>query len=81
MDSVANFHIRLADTDDDEFILGLVNRFVDGFELPPGAVPVSAPNISASISPGICMTNRRAPMCSLPKTMTESASASSTCRP
>ena len=39
MDSVANFHIRLADTNDDEFILGLVNRFVDGFELPPWRRP------------------------------------------
>ena len=34
MDSEANIHIRLADADDDDFILGLVNRFVEGFELP-----------------------------------------------
>jgi ribosomal protein S18 acetylase RimI-like enzyme len=34
MDSEANIHIRLADADDDQFILGLVGRFVDGFELP-----------------------------------------------
>lgn len=34
MDSEADLHIRLADVDDDEFILGLVPRFVDGFELP-----------------------------------------------
>jgi len=35
MDNEAGLHIRLADVDDDEFILGLVPRFVDGFELPP----------------------------------------------
>lgn len=35
MDSEANIHIRLADADDDDFILGLVDRFVEGFELPP----------------------------------------------
>jgi ribosomal protein S18 acetylase RimI-like enzyme len=34
MDSQANIHIRLADADDDAFILGLANRFVEGFELP-----------------------------------------------
>ena len=34
MDSEADLHIRLADVDDDEFILGLVPRFVDGFDLP-----------------------------------------------
>lgn len=34
MDSEAGLHIRLADADDDEFILGLVDRFVEGFELP-----------------------------------------------
>lgn len=34
MDSEANIHIRLADADDDDFILGLVPRFVEGFELP-----------------------------------------------
>ncbi len=34
MDSEANIHIRLADADDDAFILGLVPRFVEGFELP-----------------------------------------------
>lgn len=35
MDSQAEFHIRLADADDDDFILGLVPRFVEGFDLPP----------------------------------------------
>ena len=35
MDSEANIHIRLADADDDEFILGLAPRFVEGFDLPP----------------------------------------------
>ena len=35
MDTQANIHIRLADADDDEFILGLVPRFVEGFNLPP----------------------------------------------
>ena len=34
MDSEADLHIRLADVDDDAFILGLAPRFVDGFELP-----------------------------------------------
>ncbi len=34
MDSQADLHIRLADVDDDAFILGLVDRFVDGFEVP-----------------------------------------------
>ncbi|HNR90862.1 MAG TPA: GNAT family N-acetyltransferase [Dokdonella sp.] len=34
MDTEADLHIRLADVDDDAFILGLVPRFVDGFELP-----------------------------------------------
>ncbi len=34
MDTQANIHIRLADADDDEFILGLVPRFVEGFNLP-----------------------------------------------
>ncbi|MEP7041726.1 MAG: GNAT family N-acetyltransferase [Dokdonella sp.] len=33
MESVADFHIRLARADDDEFILGLIGRFVE-FELP-----------------------------------------------
>lgn len=35
MDTESDLHIRLADADDDEFILGLVERFVEGFELPP----------------------------------------------
>ena len=34
MDTEADLHIRLADVDDDTFILGLVPRFVDGFDLP-----------------------------------------------
>jgi len=34
VDSEGAVHIRLAQADDDEFILGLVGRFVD-FELPP----------------------------------------------
>lgn len=34
MDNQAGIHIRLADSGDDDFILGLVERFV-GFELPP----------------------------------------------
>ena len=34
METEANLHIRLADADDDEFILGLAKRFVEGFELP-----------------------------------------------
>ena len=34
MDSEANIHIRLADADDDDFILALVPRFVEGFDLP-----------------------------------------------
>lgn len=34
MESEANLHIRLADADDDAFILGLARRFVEGFELP-----------------------------------------------
>ncbi len=34
MDSEAGLHIRLANADDDAFILGLVERFVEGFELP-----------------------------------------------
>lgn len=36
MDREADLHIRLADVEDDAFILGLVPRFVDGFELPKG---------------------------------------------
>ncbi|MEO7013283.1 MAG: GNAT family N-acetyltransferase [Dokdonella sp.] len=39
MDSEANIHIRLADADDDDFILGLVPRFVEGFDLPPWRRP------------------------------------------
>jgi ribosomal protein S18 acetylase RimI-like enzyme len=34
VESVDNLHIRLADADDDAFVLGLVERFVTGFELP-----------------------------------------------
>ena len=34
MEATAGMHIRLARADDDEFILGLIDRFVD-FELPP----------------------------------------------
>jgi len=34
VDNQAGIHIRLADSGDDDFILGLVERFV-GFELPP----------------------------------------------
>lgn len=34
MDSIANTLVRLAQADDDDFILGLVRRFVE-FELPP----------------------------------------------
>lgn len=34
METVDNLHIRLADADDDAFVLGLVDRFVTGFELP-----------------------------------------------
>lgn len=34
MEATAAMHIRLARADDDDFILGLIDRFVD-FELPP----------------------------------------------
>ena len=39
MDSEANIHIRLAEADDDDFILGLAPRFVEGFDLPPWRRP------------------------------------------